>query len=72
MCYLTTRLLSCGGAEIYKLSLPVGNRSRVADLLTYVFVGERNIPDVLHLIEYGIMCLRPEFIGDYILQVQQK
>ncbi|XP_062601973.1 uncharacterized protein LOC134263602, partial [Saccostrea cucullata] len=62
------RLLSCGGAEVYKLSLPVGNRSRVANILTYVFVGERNIQDALHLIEYGILCLRPEFIGDYILQ----
>ncbi|XP_061166065.1 SMC5-SMC6 complex localization factor protein 1-like [Saccostrea echinata] len=62
------RLLSCGGAEVYKLSLPVGNRSRVANILTYVFVGERNFQDALHLIEYGILCLRPEFIGDYILQ----
>nr|XP_022318661.1 SMC5-SMC6 complex localization factor protein 1-like isoform X2 [Crassostrea virginica] len=63
-----TRLLSCGGAEIYKLTLPVGNKSRVANLLTYVFVGGHNVPEVQHLIEYGILCLRPEFIGDYILQ----
>lgn len=63
------RLLSCGGAEIYKLTLPVGNKSRVANLLTYVFVGDHNVPEVQHLIEYGILCLRPEFIGDYILQV---
>lgn len=63
------RLLSCGGAEVYKLSLPVGNKSRVANLLTFVFVGERNVSEAQHLIEFGIMCLRPEFIGDYILKV---
>lgn len=63
------RLLSCGGAEVYRLTLPVGNKSRVANLLTYVFVGERNVSEAQHLIEFGIMCLRPEFIGDYILKV---
>lgn len=47
----------------------MGNKSRVANLLTYVFVGERNVSEAQHLIEFGILCLRPEFIGDYILKV---
>lgn len=69
ICLVIYRLLSCGGAEVYKLTLPVGNKSRVANLLTYVFVGERNVSEAQHLIEFGILCLRPEFIGDYILKV---
>lgn len=40
------RLFLCGGVEVYKLSLLVGNKSRVVNLLIYVFVGERNVLEV--------------------------
>lgn len=40
------RLFLCGGAEVYKLILLVGNKSRVVNLLIYVFVGERNVLEV--------------------------
>lgn len=40
------RLFLCGGAEVYKLTLLVGNKSRVVNLLIYVFVGERNVLEV--------------------------
>lgn len=40
------RLFLCGGVEVYKLTLLVGNKSRVINLLIYVFVGERNVLEV--------------------------
>ncbi|KAL3868800.1 hypothetical protein ACJMK2_041559, partial [Sinanodonta woodiana] len=63
------RLLISGGAEVFSLTLPVKYPERVANSLTYLFVSQQNIGYVSHLIEYGVLCLKPEFIGDYLLKV---
>ena len=66
------RLLACGGAKVYNLKLPVKDIAKVADTLTYIFVNEKNAINLLHLVEYGILCLRPEYIGDYLVRVRYK
>ncbi|KAK3089136.1 hypothetical protein FSP39_001116 [Pinctada imbricata] len=63
------RLLISGGAEVYNLKLPVKNPGKVMNLLTFVFVSERLAVQVCDLMEYGILCLRPEYIGDYLVKV---
>ena len=62
-------MLACGGAKVYTLKLPVKNIAKVADTLTYIFVNSKTATNLLHLVEYGILCLRPEYIGDYLIKV---
>jgi hypothetical protein len=62
-------LLACGGAYVYTLKLPVKNIAKVADTLTYIFVNNKTAANLLHLVEYGVLCLRPEYIGDYLIKV---
>ncbi|KAK3599824.1 hypothetical protein CHS0354_022391 [Potamilus streckersoni] len=63
------RLLISGGAEVFNLTLPVRNPEKVANTLTYLFVSQQNVGYVSHLVDYGVLCLKPEFIGDYLLKV---
>ncbi|CAG2238948.1 unnamed protein product [Mytilus edulis] len=66
--YVYRRLLACGGAKVYNLNLPVKDIAKVANTLTYIFVSEKTAASLLHLVEYGILCLRPEYIGDYLVK----
>ncbi|XP_052106398.1 SMC5-SMC6 complex localization factor protein 1-like [Mytilus californianus] len=66
--YVYRRLLACGGAKVYNLNLPVKDIAKVAKTLTYIFVSEKTAASLLHLVEYGILCLRPEYIGDYLVK----
>ncbi|XP_069106966.1 LOW QUALITY PROTEIN: SMC5-SMC6 complex localization factor protein 1-like [Argopecten irradians] len=64
-------LLHSGGAEVYNLKLPVTQPEKVTNALTYVFANEKCAIHVAHLIEYGVLCLRPEYIGDYLIKDPQ-
>ena len=62
-------LLVSGGADVIPLKIPVRNPARVADSLGYIFVSEQNSKSFVHLIDYGVLCIKPEFIGDFLIKV---
>ncbi|KAL5017352.1 hypothetical protein ScPMuIL_006941 [Solemya velum] len=62
------RLLVSGGAEVYNMKLPVKKPEKVANFLTYVFVSSANASVLGQLMDYGVLCLRPSYIGDYLIQ----
>ena len=51
------------------MKLPVKNPEKVANSIGYIFVSEQRVPAVAHLLEYGVLCIKPEFIGDYLIKV---
>ncbi|XP_045160213.2 uncharacterized protein LOC123525321 isoform X2 [Mercenaria mercenaria] len=65
------RLLISGGAEVFNLRIPVRNPGKVADTIGYIFVSENNMKSVIHLIDYGVLCIKPEFIGDFLIKDPQ-
>lgn len=65
------RLLISGGAEVFNIKIPVKNPAKVADTIGYIFVSEQNMKSVIHLIDYGVLCIRPEFIGDFLINDPQ-
>ncbi|KAL4233428.1 SMC5-SMC6 complex localization factor protein 1 [Mactra antiquata] len=65
------RLLSCGGAEIYDLKMPIKNPGKVADSIGYIFVSANMIHCVAHLIDYGALLIKPEFIADFLIKDPQ-
>jgi hypothetical protein len=58
-----------GGADVLQLRIPVRNPAKVADTLGYIFVSEHNAKSFIHLIDYGVLCIKPEFIGDFLIKV---
>ncbi|XP_021351256.1 SMC5-SMC6 complex localization factor protein 1-like isoform X2 [Mizuhopecten yessoensis] len=62
------RLLHSGGAEVYNLKLPITQPEKVTNTLTYVFANDKCAMHIAHLIEYGVLCLRPDYIGDYLIK----
>lgn len=63
------RLLSYGGAVVFNLYIPITKPAKVSSMLTYVFVDDELKEEILDLIDYGVMCLKPQFIGDFLIQV---
>ena len=53
------------------MKIPIKNPEKVANTIGYIFVSEQNVGAVAHLLEYGVLCIRPEFIGDYLIKVTQ-
>lgn len=70
--FFHNRLLKSGGADVCDLTLPVKQPWRVADTVAYVFVSNTNIAAVTCLLAYGVLCIRPEFIADYLIMVSMK
>ena len=66
---LNDRLLQSGGAAVYNLKIPITNPENVMNTLTYIFVSEKYAEQVIHMIDYGVLCLKPEFIGDFLIKV---
>ena len=66
---LLYRLLISGGADVYKLNFPIKCPQKIADTIAYVFVSEQNVGLVSALLEYGVLCLKPEYIGEYLIKV---
>ncbi|XP_060593215.1 uncharacterized protein LOC132747739 [Ruditapes philippinarum] len=64
-------LLVSGGADVLQLRIPVRNPAKVADTLGYIFVSEHNAKSFIHLIDYGVLCIKPEFIGDFLIKDPQ-
>ncbi|XP_050401967.1 SMC5-SMC6 complex localization factor protein 1 [Patella vulgata] len=64
------RLLSCGGASVFNLQLPVTKPEKISNVLQYIFadrvLAAKHIPD--SILDYGIMCLSPEYIGDFLIK----
>lgn len=54
---------------MYNLQLPVKHPEKVANVVVYVFVSESNVTAVSVLLDYGVLCIKPEFIGDFIIMV---
>ena len=69
-CDFSFRLLVSGGAEVIPMKIPVKNPEKVANSIGYIFVSEQKVPAVAHLLEYGVLCIKPEFIGDYLIKVK--
>ena len=69
--YSAFRLLISGGAEVFNLKIPIRNPEKIANTIGYIFVSEQNVAAVVHLLEYGVLCIRPEFIGDYLIMVRR-
>ncbi|XP_060080452.1 SMC5-SMC6 complex localization factor protein 1-like [Ylistrum balloti] len=61
-------LLHSGGAQVYNLKLPVTQPEKVTNTLTYVFANDKCAVHVAHLIEFGVLCLQPDYIGDYLIK----
>ena len=53
------------------MKIPIKNPEKVANTIGYIFVSEQNVGAVAHLLEYGVLCIRPEFIGDYLIKVNE-
>ena len=53
------------------MKIPIKNPEKVANTIGYIFVSEQNVGAVAHLLEYGVLCIRPDFIGDYLIKVKQ-
>ena len=55
---------------MFNMKIPIKNPEKVANTIGYIFVSEQNIGSVAHLLEYGVLCIKPEFIGDYLIKVR--
>ncbi|CAH1801361.1 unnamed protein product [Owenia fusiformis] len=62
------RLLELGGAKKKKFSLPVQYPKIIAASVSHVFVEESQVHNITKLQQEGVLCLSPEYIGDYILK----
>ncbi|XP_046578028.1 LOW QUALITY PROTEIN: uncharacterized protein LOC124285806 [Haliotis rubra] len=64
------RLLKSGGADVYSVKLPVDNPSKIANTITYMFTDGKMAVQLYNqsLMEYGVLLVKPDFIGDYLLQ----
>ncbi|XP_048255683.1 uncharacterized protein LOC124138844 [Haliotis rufescens] len=64
------RLLKSGGADVYSVKLPVDNPTKIANTIAYVFTDGKMAVQLYDqsLMEYGVLLVKPEFIGDYLLQ----
>ena len=56
---------------MFNMKIPIKNPEKVANTIGYIFVSEQNIGFVAHLLEYGVLCIKPEFIGDYLIKVRR-
>ncbi|XP_067678312.1 uncharacterized protein [Haliotis asinina] len=67
------RLLKSGGAEVYSVKLPVESPSKIANTITYMFTDGKMAVQLYNqsLMEYGVLLVKPDFIGDYLLQDPQ-
>lgn len=54
---------------MFNMKIPLKNPAKVADMIGYVFVSEDNMKSVVQLIDYGVLCIRPEFIADFLVKV---
>ncbi|KAH3887490.1 uncharacterized protein LOC127843697 [Dreissena polymorpha] len=62
------RLLIAGGAELFNIPMPLKNPEKIADMVTYVFVSEGHKDAVAPLVDYGVLCLKPEYISDFLIK----
>lgn len=63
------RLLDAGNAMIYKRKINFKDPSSFPKDIKYVFVETKLLPDVLHLRKMGIHVLSPDYIPEFIIQV---
>ncbi|BFY99157.1 hypothetical protein BsWGS_02197 [Bradybaena similaris] len=64
------KLLIYGGAQVFKLSLPLRDDANLSQIL-YVFTDQSYKDDVQILQEYGLICLDYMFIVDTIIKDEQ-
>lgn len=64
-------MLEFGFAKVHSLTMPIQNPTVVAKELTHVFVDDANRTAATPLACEGVLCLCPEYIGDFLLQVSK-